>query len=93
MEYTNRAPTHQYLTRFKQIAMQALIENEMQRVKAYVNAVIYLDIGNMKEYRHLINNSKTKQVWNTSAANEFGRLMNKLKRGISGTGTMNLIHK
>ena len=36
---------------------------------------------------------KTKQVWNTSAANSFGRFMNGLKRGISGTGKMKLIHK
>ena len=47
----------------------------------------------MREYRHLINDPKTKQVWNTSTANEFGRLMNGPKRGISGIGTTNLIHK
>ena len=47
----------------------------------------------MKEYRHLINDPKTKQVWNNSAANEFGRLMNGLKVRISGTGTMKLINK
>ena len=47
----------------------------------------------MRKYRRLIKCPKTKQVWNTSAANEFGILMNGLKRGISGTHTMNLIHK
>ena len=47
----------------------------------------------MREYRHLINDAKTKQVWDTLAANEFGRLMNGTKRGIAGTGTMKLIHK
>ena len=47
----------------------------------------------MREHRHLINDPRTKQAWNTSAANEFGRLMNGLKRGIQGTWTMNLIHK
>ena len=47
----------------------------------------------MREYRHLINDPKTKQVWNTPEENEFGRLMNGMKRGIPGTGTMNLIHK
>ena len=47
----------------------------------------------MKEYIHMINEPKTKHVWNTSAANEFGRLMNGPKRGISVTRTMKLIHK
>ena len=46
-----------------------------------------------REYRHLINDPKTKLAWNTSAANEFGCLMNGLKRGISVTGTMKQIHK
>ena len=93
MEWTNRAPTHRYPARFKQIAIQSLIEKEIKRGQAYVNAVLDTETGNMREYRHLINDPKTKQVWNTSAANEFGRLMNRLKRGISGTGTMKLIHK
>ena len=33
MEWTNRAPTHRYPTRFKQIVIQALIERETQRRK------------------------------------------------------------
>ena len=93
MEWTNRAPTHRYPTRFKKIAIQASIEKEMKRGQAYVNAVLATETGSMREYRHLINDPKTKQVWNTLAANEFGSLMNGLKRGISGTGTMKLIHK
>ena len=55
MEWTNRAPTHQYPTWLKQIAIQALIEKEMKRGQAYVNAVIDTETGNMREYRHLIN--------------------------------------
>ena len=55
MEWTKRAPTHQYPTLFKQIAMQALIEKEMKRGKSYVNAVLDTDTVNMREYRHLIN--------------------------------------
>ena len=61
--------------------------------QAYVNSVIDTETRNMREYRHLINDPKTKQVWNTSTENGFGRLMNGLKRGISGTGTMKLINK
>ena len=53
MEWTNRAPTHRYPTRFKQISIQALIEKETKRGKACINAVLDLDTGNIKEYRHL----------------------------------------
>ena len=63
MKWTNRAPTHQYPTQFKQISIQALIEMEMKRGQAYVNAVIDPQTGNLREYRHLINNLKTKQIW------------------------------
>ena len=65
----------------------------MQRGKAYVNSVLDPETGDMKEYRNLINDPKTKQAWNTSEANEFGRLMDGMKRGITGTGTMKLMHK
>ena len=80
MEWTNRAPTHQYPTGLKKIAIQALIDKEMNRGKAYVKAVLDIETVNIREYRHLINDPKTKQVWNTSEANEFGRLMNRLKK-------------
>ena len=65
----------------------------MKRGQAYVNAVLDMETGNIREYRHLINDPKTKKVWNTLASNEFGRLINGLKRGLSGTGTIKLIHK
>ena len=65
----------------------------MKRGLGYVNVVLDTETENMREYRHLINYPKTKQVWNTSTANEFGRLINGLKRGISETGAMKLIHK
>ena len=58
MEWTNRAPTHRYTTWLKHIAIQALIEKEMKIVKSYVNAVLDLKTGNMREYRHLINDPK-----------------------------------
>ena len=65
----------------------------MKSVQTYVNAVLDTETEDTREYRHLIKDSKTKQVWNTSSANEFGRLMNGLKRIILETGTMKLIHK
>ena len=48
MECTNRVPTHQYPTRFKKIAVQALTGKKMQRGKAYVNAVLNPETVNMK---------------------------------------------
>ena len=77
----------------KKKSIQALIEKEIKRGQSYINAVLDTEKVNMREYRHLINDAKTKQVWDTLAANEFGRLMNGTKRGIAGTGTMKLIHK
>ena len=45
------------------------------------------------EYGHLIANPATREVWEKSSANQFGRLMKGLKRGIQGTETMKFIHK
>ena len=45
------------------------------------------------EYRHLIADPKTREVWDKSSAKEFGRLMKGLKRGIQGTDTMKFIQK
>ena len=45
------------------------------------------------EYRHLISEPATREVWEKSPANEFGRLMKGLKRGIQGIETMKFIQK
>ena len=45
----------------------------------------------MMEYRHLIVDQETREVWEKSAANEFGRLMKGLKRWNQGTETMQFI--
>ena len=47
----------------------------------------------MMEYRHLIVDPATREVWVNFSANKFGRLMKGLKRGIQGTKTMKFIHK
>ena len=62
MEWMNRAPKHQYPTRFKQIAIQSLIEKETKIVQEYVNAVLDTETINMREYRHLIHDLKTKHL-------------------------------
>ena len=41
--------------------------------------------GSMMEYRHLISDPSTREVWEILASNEFGRLTKGLKRGIEGT--------
>ena len=49
--------------------------------------------GNSLEYRDLIKNEKTRTTWNTSFANELGRLANGLKNRIKGTNTIKFIPK
>ena len=45
------------------------------------------------EYRHLIADPATREVWEKSSANKFGRLMKGLKRRTQGTETMKCIQK
>ena len=57
----------------------------------YINAILNPITGNMLGYRHLIAYPSTREVWENSAANEFGRLMKGLKIVIQGTYTMQFI--
>jgi hypothetical protein len=52
-----------------------------------VNSVICEDTGKSMEYRELISNPKTKQAWQLSSANEFGRLFQGVGGRIKGTNT------
>ena len=45
------------------------------------------------EYRHLIADPATREVWEKLTPKEFGILIKSLKRGNQGTETMELIHK
>lgn len=56
----------------------------------YANAVIDEDTGEALEYRQLINHPKLGKRWNTSAANEFGRLAQGI-RDLPGTDTIKFI--
>ena len=47
----------------------------------------------MMEYRHLIAEPVTREMWENSSAKEFGRLMKGLKGGIQGIETMQFIQK
>jgi hypothetical protein len=66
---------------------------DLDELEAFANAIIDPDTGESLEYRHLIKNPKTRDTWLRAAANEFGRLMTGLKRGINGTQTMRFIYK
>ena len=57
----------------------------------YINAILNPVTDNMMKYRHLIADPNTREVWEKSSANEFGRLMKGLKRGIHSTETMKFI--
>eukprot|EP01082_Thalassiosira_pseudonana_P012372 g11214.t1 g11214 contig5:382941-386300(-) len=49
--------------------------------------------GEVLEYRHLIRNPKYQKEWNTSCANEIGRLAQGIGKRIDGTNTMFFINK
>lgn len=59
----------------------------------YYNAIIDPKTGQSLEYRHLIKNKSTRKIWNTSFANELGRLANGVGDRIAGTKTIAFIQK
>jgi hypothetical protein len=58
----------------------------------FANAVTDPITGKQLEYRHLITDPTTKQVWLTSSANEFGRLAQGVGGRIKGTNTIFFIN-
>jgi hypothetical protein len=52
------------------------------------NSVINADTGASLEYRHLIKDTSTFPIWNTTAANEFGRLVQGVGGRIEGSNTI-----
>jgi hypothetical protein len=72
-----------------------MITPEMDGIPTFslANAVIDPDTGTAQEYRQLIADPKTRDVWLHSAANEFGRLAQGVKTRIKGTNTINFIHR
>ena len=58
----------------------------------FAGVVINEDTGEAMEYRHLIKHPKYKDVWETSLANEFGRLAQGIRK-IPGTDTIFFISK
>ena len=59
--------------------------------RALTNAIYDADSGSMLEYKQLL--QKDPKTWNTSMANEIGRLAQGIGNRIKGTNTINFIHK
>ena len=60
----------------------------------HVNAITDPDTGKSLEYRHLIKNKATQQIWNKSYANELGRLANGVDNNrVKGTQTIEFIKR
>ena len=57
------------------------------------HAVLHQETGELLEYRRLLKHPCFKDVWNRSAADEFGRLAQGIGGRIKGTDTIRFIHK
>ena len=55
--------------------------------------VLDQETGQLLEYRQLLRHPKYKDVWNRSAADEFGRLAQGIGGRVKGTDTIRFIHK
>ena len=53
-----------------------------------IHTVIDMETGELLEYRKLLHHPKFKEVWSLSAANEFGRLAQRIDGRIKGTDTI-----
>jgi Reverse transcriptase (RNA-dependent DNA polymerase) len=60
-------------------------------INFYANAVTHPVTGKQMEYRQLIKDPTTRDAWQLSAANEFGRLAQSVGRRIKGTDTITFI--
>jgi hypothetical protein len=57
----------------------------------FANAVAHPTTGKLMEYRQLITDPTTKETWQLSAANEFGRLAQGVGGRVKGTNTITFI--
>jgi hypothetical protein len=55
--------------------------------------VLDQETGKLLEYRELLVHPRYKDVWNRSAADEFGRLAQGIKGRVKATDTIRFIHK
>jgi hypothetical protein len=64
-----------------------------RREKESANSVLDQETGNLLEYRQLLTHPRFKEIWNKSAADEFGRLAQGIGGRVKGTDTIQFIHK
>jgi hypothetical protein len=93
-----------FLNNVSRARNQRLNENTLQQrptrgnnlplwMKDYVNNVFDAESGKVLKYRQLLTNPQYQVVWNTSSANEFGRLAQGIGNRVKGTDTIFFMHK
>jgi hypothetical protein len=79
------------LAKYREHALRYL-QSQQLNPQHFLHAVVDPVTGASMEYRHLIHDPATKDIWEHSCANEFGRLAQGI-RDIKGTDTITFIHK
>ena len=72
---------------------ETIADRVAQRRREAAHAVLDQETGELLEYRRLLKHPRFKEVWNRSAADEFGRLAQGIGGRIKGTNTMQFVHK
>jgi hypothetical protein len=72
---------------------ETIADRVAQRRREAAHAVLDQETGELLEYRRLQKHPRFKEVWNRSAADEFGRLAQGIGGRIKGTNTMQFVHK
>eukprot|EP00804_Cyclotella_cryptica_P002310 CCRYP_004049-RA/>CCRYP_004049-RA protein AED:0.34 eAED:0.37 QI:0/-1/0/1/-1/1/1/0/498 len=66
---------------------------QRRRAREALHSVLDQETGNLLEYHQLLKHPRFKDVWNRSAADEFGCLAQGIGGRIKGTDTIRFIHK
>ena len=72
---------------------ETIADRVAQRRREAAHAVLDQETGELLEYRRLLKHPRFKEVWNRSAADEFGRLAQGIGGRIKGTNTMQFVYK
>jgi hypothetical protein len=72
---------------------ESIAEQVARRRQEAANTVLDQDTGQLLKYHQLLKHPHFKDVWNKSAADEFGRLAQGIGERIKGTDTIGFIHK
>jgi hypothetical protein len=75
------------------IPEESIAERVARQRREAANSVLDQETGKLLEYRQLLKHERFKEVWNRSAADEFGRLAQGIGGRIKGTDTIRFIHK